>query len=67
MVKDKESLLACYDFPAAQWQQIRTTHPLESVFAAVCLAVDEVQELWQSSCPTFPAIAWNTDGRLRKR
>lgn len=35
--KDKESLLAFYDFPAENWQHIRTTNPIESVFATVRL------------------------------
>ena len=35
--KDQESLLAFYDFPAENWQHIRTTNPIESVFATVRL------------------------------
>ena len=35
--KDKGSLLAFYDFPAEHWQHIRTTNPIESVFATVRL------------------------------
>ena len=35
--KDRESLLAFYDFPAAHWQHIRTTNPIESSFATVRL------------------------------
>ena len=35
--KDKIPLLAFYDFPAAHWQHIRTTNPIESVFATVRL------------------------------
>ena len=37
LVKDKDSLLAFYDFPAMHWQHIRTTNPIESVFATVRL------------------------------
>jgi len=33
--KDKEQMLAFYDFPAAHWQHIRTSNPIESTFAAV--------------------------------
>ena len=33
--KDKEELLAFYDFPALHWQHIRTTNPIESTFATV--------------------------------
>lgn len=37
LIKDKESLLAFYDYPAEHWQHIRTTNPIESVFATVRL------------------------------
>ena len=33
--KDRDSLLAFYDFPAAHWQHLRTTNPIESTFATV--------------------------------
>jgi putative transposase len=35
--KDRESLLAFYDFPAEHWRHIRTTNPIESVLATVRL------------------------------
>lgn len=35
--KDRKELLAFYDFPAAHWQYIRTTNPIESTFATVRL------------------------------
>lgn len=35
--KDKEELLAFYDFPAEHWLHIRTTNPIESAFATVRL------------------------------
>ena len=35
--KDRDELLAFYDFPAAHWQHIRTTNPIESTFATVRL------------------------------
>jgi putative transposase len=37
LVKDREALLAFYDFPAEQWMHIRTTNPIESTFATVRL------------------------------
>jgi transposase-like protein len=37
LAKDKATLLAFYDFPAENWQHIRTTNPIESVFATVRL------------------------------
>ena len=35
LTKDRDALLAFYDFPAEHWQHIRTTNPIESVFATV--------------------------------
>jgi putative transposase len=35
--KDRDELLAFYDFPAEHWQHIRTTNPIESTFATVRL------------------------------
>lgn len=35
--KDREALLAFYDFPAEHWLHIRTTNPIESMFATVRL------------------------------
>ena len=37
LVKDRKELLAFYDFPAAHWQHIRTTNPIESTFATIRL------------------------------
>ena len=35
LAKDRESLLAFYDFPAEHWLHIRTTNPIESSFATI--------------------------------
>jgi transposase-like protein len=35
LTKDCEALLAFYDFPAEHWDHLRTTNPIESVFATV--------------------------------
>ena len=35
--KDRDVLLTLYDFPAEHWAHIRTTNPIESVFATVRL------------------------------
>jgi len=37
LVKDKEQMLAFYDYPALHWQHIRTSNPIESTFATVRL------------------------------
>ncbi len=33
--KDREALLTFYEFPAAHWQSLRTTNPIESTFATI--------------------------------
>lgn len=33
--KDREELLAFYDFPAMHWQSIRTSNPIESTFGTI--------------------------------
>jgi putative transposase len=35
LTKDSDALLAFYDFPAEHWDHLRTTNPIESVFATV--------------------------------
>ena len=35
LTKDHDALLAFYDFPAEHWDHLRTTNPIESVFATV--------------------------------
>ena len=35
LTKDRDALLAFYDFPAEHWAHIRTTNPIESTFATV--------------------------------
>jgi putative transposase len=35
LTKDQRALLAFYDLPAEHWQHLRTTNPIESVFATV--------------------------------
>lgn len=37
LVKDKDEMLAFYDFPAEHWTHVRTTNPIESMFATVRL------------------------------
>jgi transposase-like protein len=35
LTKDAEALLTFYDFPAEHWDHLRTSNPIESVFATV--------------------------------
>ena len=35
LIKDRDALLAFYDFPAEHWDHLRTANPIESLFATV--------------------------------
>src|SRR3954465_11761309 len=35
LAKDRDALLAFYDFPAEHWKHLRTTNPIESMFATI--------------------------------
>ena len=35
LLKDRNALLSFYDFPAEHWDHLRTSNPIESVFATV--------------------------------
>ena len=57
--KDRDTLLAFYDFPAEQWKHLRTTNPIESTFATVrhrtirskgCLSKRDGARIWSSNC-----------------
>ncbi len=41
--KDRDALLAFYDFPAEHWGHIRTTNPVESTFATVRLRTAKIR------------------------
>lgn len=56
LVKDKDSMLAFYDFPAVHWQHIRTSNPIESVFATVRLRTTRTKNC--GSRKTTLAMAW---------
>ena len=59
LVKDRDELLAFYDFPAEHWSHLRTTNPIESTFATVELRTyrtkgpgsREAAWRWSSSWP----------------
>jgi len=65
LVKDKESLLAFYDFPAPHWQHIRTTNPIESVFATVRLRTTKTKNC--GSRKTTLAMAWKLITTAQKK
>jgi putative transposase len=52
--KDHEALLTFYDFPAEHWLHIRTTNPIESIFATVRLRTNKTKGCGtRSACETM--------------
>jgi len=45
LAKNKDSMLAFYDYPAENWQHIKTTSPIESVLATVRLRTARAKKL----------------------
>ena len=43
LAKDRDELLAFYDFPAEHWGHLRTTNPIESTFSTVRLRTDKTR------------------------
>jgi putative transposase len=43
LAKDRKELLTFYDFPAEHWMHLRTTNPIESVFATVRLRTEKTK------------------------
>jgi putative transposase len=56
LAKDKDAMLAFYDYPAANWQHIRTSNPIESAFATVRLRTTKTKHC--GSRPTTLAMAF---------
>ena len=52
--KDRQELLAFYDFPAEHWMHLRTTNVIESVFATVRLRTEKTKGLGtRTACLTM--------------
>lgn len=49
LVKDRTELLAFYDFPAAHWQHLRTSNPIESTFATIRLRTQKTRNCVSAS------------------
>ena len=62
--KDREELLAFYDFPAEHWIHVRTTNPIESNFATVRLRTKRSKNC--GSRETILAIVYKHDGVCSK-
>ena len=56
LAKDRDALLAFYDFPAEHWIHLRTTNPIESTFATVRHRTTRTKNCVSRS--TFPGLAF---------
>ena len=63
--KNREEMLAFYDFPAEHWGHIRTTNPIESVFATVRLRTNKTKNC--GSRTTTLAMAFKLMQSAQKR
>ena len=66
--KDRGTLLSFYDFPAEHWIHIRTTNPIESVFATVRLRTDKIKNCGNRTTTLTMAfkLVENAQGRWRR-
>ncbi len=73
LAKDREALLAFYDFPAEHWKHVRSTNPIESTFATVRLRTAKTKGClsgrprspWSSSLPEAGGTPLAPTERLR--
>ena len=65
LVKDREELLAFYDFPA---EHLRTTNPIESVFATVRLRTVKTRDCLsrKTACAMVYRLLLSAQGKWRR-
>ena len=68
LLKDKEEMLAFYDFPAEHWQHIRSTHVIESMFATIRLRTTKIKNCGSRKTNLSMAfkLAQSAESRWRK-
>ena len=69
LVKDCAALLAFYDFPAAHFQHIRTTNPIESTYATIRLRTTKTRNCVsaKSGLSLMHQLAMSARKRWRRR
>lgn len=65
---DRDRLLAFYSFPAAHWQHLRTTNPIESSFATIRLRMNKTRNCYSvdSGLALMHQLAMSAQKRWRK-
>lgn len=66
--KNKEEMLAFYDFPASHWQHIRSTNVIESMFATIRLRTNKIKSCGSRKTNLAMAfkLAQSAEARWRK-
>ena len=64
----RDRLLSFYDFPAAHWQHLRTTNPIESTFATIRLRTAKTRNCYsvESGLALMHQLAMSAQKRWRK-
>ena len=64
LTKDREALLAFFDFPAEHWDHLRTSNPIESVFATVGHRTARTKGALSATAMQIKAYPGNSGGVL---
>ena len=67
--RDRDALLTFYDFPAAHWQHLRTTNPIESTFATIRLRTVKTRNCLSvtTALSLVHQLAMSAQNRWRRR
>lgn len=68
LASDRDRLLAFYNFPAAHWQHLRTTNPIESTFATIRLRTAKTRNCYSvdSGLALMHQLAMSAQKRWRR-
>jgi len=68
LASDRERLMTFYDFPAAHWQHLRTTNPIESTFATIRLRTAKTRNCYSvdSGLALMHQLAMSAQKRWRR-
>jgi len=68
LTADRDRLLAFYDFPAVDWQHLRTTNPIESTFVTISLRMASTGNCYsdESGLALLHQLAMSPEKRWRR-
>ncbi len=66
LAKDRQALLAFYDFPAEHWKHVPTSNPIESTFATVRPRTAKTgPPRPRAACHARPPLPWSSSSPSR--